>query len=305
MTPASNGHIRFGLCCTFSEQPIQFRTSTLKHALSLSVEERLKKLARLCLHNAGALKKALEYCHLQGIGDFRVNSQILPLKSHALAGYDMAELPDGESVVHAFHDCGRYARARGLRLSLHSDQFILLSSPDRDVTERSIAELSYHADVAGWIGVDLITIHGGGSYGDKKTTLDRVRGRLRQLPSSLRSKIALENDDRVYTFADLLPVCREAGVPLVYDVHYHRCLGDTFTVEDATLAAIDTWDREPMFYISSPLNGWRGPDPRRHHAYIDPADFPQCWLHLDRPVTVEVEAKAKEKAVLALKAAFS
>ena len=37
----------------------------------------------------------------------------------------------------------------------------------------------------------------------------------------------------------------------------------------------------------------------KHHDYIDPGDFPECWLNLD--ITVEVEAKAKELAVLKLK----
>jgi hypothetical protein len=42
----------------------------------------------------------------------------------------------------------------------------------------------------------------------------------------------------------------------------------------------------------------KGAEPERHHDYIDVKDFPKCWsdLHL----TVEVEAKAKELAVLKL-----
>jgi UV DNA damage endonuclease len=64
-----------------------------------------------------------------------------------------------------------------------------------------------------------------------------------------------------------------------------------------------TWDREPVFHLSSPLEGWNGPRPNRHHDYIDLADFPEAWLGLD--VTVEVEAKAKELAVLQLARALS
>ena len=62
---------------------------------------------------------------------------------------------------------------------------------------------------------------------------------------------------------------------------------------------MQTWSREPLFHLSSPLNGWGGTNVNKHHDYIDPKDFPDCWLNLD--VTVEIEAKAKELAVLKLK----
>jgi UV DNA damage endonuclease len=93
-------------------------------------------------------------------------------------------------------------------------------------------------------------------------------------------------------------VCSELGVPLVYDVHHHRCLPDRLSIEQATHEALKTWDREPLFHISSPREGWKKTRPQYHHDYIDPADFPDCWKGLD--ITVEVEAKAKELAVTRL-----
>jgi UV DNA damage endonuclease len=110
--------------------------------------------------------------------------------------------------------------------------------------------------------------------------------------------LTVENDDKTFTPADLLPLCRSEGVPLVYDVHHHRCCPDGLTVEQATEAARKTWNREPLFHISSPLAGWHAPKPQRHHDYIDAGDFPAAWLGW--PLTVEVEAKAKELAVARL-----
>ena len=115
----------------------------------------------------------------------------------------------------------------------------------------------------------------------------------------MRRRLTLENDDTTYTPADLLPLCRAAGVPLVYDVHHHRCLADGVSVERTTAAAMRTWNREPLFHVSSPIAGWSGAQPRRHHDYIDASDFPDCWRR--RSITVEVEAKAKELAVLRLR----
>jgi UV DNA damage endonuclease len=93
----------------------------------------------------------------------------------------------------------------------------------------------------------------------------------------------------------LLPVCRAEAIPLVYDVHHHRCHADGLSVEEATQQAVGTWNREPLFHISSPLAGWDGPQPQRHHDYIELADWPANWDALE--LTVEVEAKAKELAV--------
>jgi UV DNA damage endonuclease len=86
-------------------------------------------------------------------------------------------------------------------------------------------------------------------------------------------------------------------------VHHHRCLADGLSVSEITARARRTWSTEPVFHLSSPLAGWDGPRPQRHHDYIDPADFPPEWLGW--PLTVEVEAKAKELAVLKLLAELS
>ena len=98
-------------------------------------------------------------------------------------------------------------------------------------------------------------------------------------------------------------MCEAAGIPLAYDVHHHRCNPDDLSIEEATSQAVATWDREPLFNISSPLEGWKGPRPKRHHDFIDIMDFPECWR--ERKLTVDVEAKAQELAVLKLKRQLS
>ena len=176
---------------------------------------------------------------------------------------------------------------------------MVLNSQRPEVVEASIRELEYQAEVAEWVGADVINIHGGGAFGDKQKALADFARNLDRLSSRARSRLTVENDDKIFTPADLLPVCRATGIPLVYDVHHHRCNPDGLSEEEATEQAIATWNREPLFHISSPIEGWDGPKPERHHDFIDVKDFPKCWRDLD--LTVEVEAKAKEVAVLKLK----
>ncbi len=262
-------------------------------------EAALSKLAGLCLANADALLQALQFCAEQGIGCFRLTSQILPVKTHAEVGYDLHDLPQGEEIIRRFQSCGQFAAEHAIRTCFHPDQFVVLSSPRADVVQRSLAELEYQAEVAEWVGADVINIHGGGAYGDKSAALARLARNVDRLSARARSRLTLENDDISYAPADLLPLCRTEGIPLVYDVHHHRCRPDGMSIEEATDAAMETWSREPLFHISSPLEGWRGLTPRRHHDFIDPADFPQYWI--SQKLTVEVEAKAKEVAVLKLR----
>ena len=287
--------IRLGLCCMFRDQPIKFVTTTATAIGKMKRPDALAKLSRLCLENADALLSALQYCAENGIGCFRVNSQILPIKTHPTCGYEVDHLPETDEIIRRFKNCGTFVKKHKLRTCFHPDQFVVLNSPRLDVVEKSVQELEYQAEVAEWIGADVINIHGGGAYGDKVKALADFACNLDQLSPRVRSRLTVENDDKTYTPNDLLPICKANGIPLVYDVHHHRCNPDGLTVEQATKKALATWNREPMFHLSSPIDGWDGVKPERHHDFIDVNDFPECWRR--KKITVEVEAKAKEVAV--------
>lgn len=299
---AGPGMIRLGLCCIFRKEPIRFRAATAKHLLKFNRSEQLQKLSDLCLHNSENLLAALKFLRKNGIGAFRILSPFFPRFTHPDVGYSLADLPDAEAILHNFKQVKKIRDQHDIRLSFHPDQFIVLSSPHNKVVENSIKELEYQAMLAQYVGADVINIHGGGAYNDKKTTLQRFRENFHLLSSAVKERLSLENDDRTYTVVDLAPLCEELKIPLVFDVHHHRCKDDGLTVAEATALSRNSWDRvgrEPYFHISSPLNGWQGKDPRPHADYIDPADFPACWKGFS--VTVDVEAKAKELAVLELK----
>lgn len=289
---------RFGLCCKFADEPIRFRTTTAAALRRLKPAERARRLSEICLANAAATQAAIRFCAAHGIGAFRVGSDVLPVHTHPEVGYQVRQLPAGARIVAAFRACGRLARQQAIRILFHPDQFIVLSSIDPEITRRSVTDLVAQAEIAGWLGADVINIHAGGAYGDKPAALARVAQQIRRLPAAVRRRLTLENDERTYTPTDLLPLCKKLHIPLVYDVHHHRCLPDKLSVSEATQRALATWNREPVLHLSSPKNGWLGPNPSRHHDFIAPADFPACWRHLN--ATIEIEAKAKEQAVLRL-----
>lgn len=138
--------IRLGLCCVFRDQPIKFRNTTATAISKLKRPDALEKLSRLCLENVAALRASLHFCANNGIGCFRVNSQILPLKTHPQHGYGMDELPQGEEIVKSFQECGVFVRQRNPRTCFHPDQFVVLNSQRPDVVSASIRELEYQAE---------------------------------------------------------------------------------------------------------------------------------------------------------------
>lgn len=295
----SDAGLRFGLCCQFLDADVKFRAATHRYVWGLEPAARREYLAGIARDNAGALLAAVAECRRLGIGAFRINSQVLPLSTHPQSGYRLPGIdPDG-AIESAFRRAGAAAREAGVRLSFHPDQFVVLNSEREQVVASSVGELEYQAAVGELVGADVVVVHGGSTAGGLPAALDRLERGLERLSPRARAVVALENDDRHYAPADLLPLCRRLGVPLVYDVHHHRCRPDGLTVEEATALAAATWgEREPYNHISSPRDGWEAANPRPHADYVDPSDFPDAWR--GRRMTVDVEAKAKERAVVAL-----
>jgi UV DNA damage endonuclease len=295
--------MRFGLCCLFVREPVSFRTTTAKALLAMTRDRQLARLGELCLHNARSLLQALQVSRQLDIGAFRIMSPLFPRMTHPEVGYRLDELSTGAAIVDLLAATRGFAAANDIRLSFHPDQFVVLSSPHPAVIVSSLRELTYQGMLAEAVGADVINIHAGGVYGDKPLALQRLATVLNDLPTTVRSRLTLENDDISYTPRDLLPVCQHLSLPLVYDVHHHRCNRDGLTVEEATELARETWrpaGREPYCHLSSPRNGWQGGNPKPHADFINPDDFPECWL--GQEMTVDVEAKAKELAVVRLMA---
>lgn len=297
--------IRWGLCCLVLDAPIKFRAATHAYVWKLSEENRQAYLNGVALENAKALIEVLHYCKALDIRAFRVSSGIFPLATHPLSGYRLESLPDGEEVRRRLETAGDVAARADIRLSFHPDQFVVLNSVRPEVVDISIRELEWQAEIAEIIGADVLCLHGGSTQGGIEEAAVRLIDTIERLSTRARIRLALENDDRCFSAVDLLPVCLATGVPLVLDAHHHRVITGDLSIDEATSWALATWgDREPYFHLSSPRDGWESGDPRPHADYLDPSDIPGCWRAIPK-LTVDVEAKAKERAVLAIRSAHS
>jgi UV DNA damage endonuclease len=298
--------VRWGLCCLVIDAPLTFRSATHAYVSRLTPEARLTYLDAIARANVGTLADTIDYCARLGIRAFRITSQLFPLATHPVSGYGLDGLAARDEIRAGLVATGRRAADAGIRLSVHPDQFIVLNSARPDVIESAIGELEWQAELAELIGADVICLHGGSTAGGHDAAIDRLIESIGRLSPRVRARLALENDDRCHSVIGLLPACLAADVPLVLDAHHHRVLPGGLSLPEATDWAIATWsDREPYFHLSSPRAGWAGSDPRPHADFIDVNDIPSCWLDLGIPLTIDVEAKARERAVVEVRNAVA
>ena len=260
--------------------------------------------AALVAHNLETLERVIRWCHEHEVRAFRIGSDLWPRATHPLVQPWIDLLFSSDDFRTRMNAIKSSASRYDIRLSEHPDQFLVGNSLRADVVEKTIAELEWRGRLGEALGVDVICIHVGSGAPDVTSALARWDSTLARLGGRVTDRLAFENDDRVFSPEALLPACMQWGIPMVYDVHHHRVLPDALDIEVATELSIASWgEREPYFHISSPREGWNGRNCRSHHDMIDVLDWPHAWTEIaasGQRFTVDVEAKAKEKAIACL-----
>jgi UV DNA damage endonuclease len=186
---------------------------------------------------------------------------------------------------------------------MHPDQFVLINSKKRDVFERSVAELRYHADVLDLMELDLtarVQIHVGGVYGDKARSTARFVERYRGLEREIRRRLAVENDDRLFTLADCLWISQRTRLPVIFDTLHHEANSSGESLGRALELAAATWTPQkgvPMLDYSEQAPGRRA----GAHAESLEANAFAAFLRATRSLDFDImlEIKDKENSALA------
>jgi UV DNA damage endonuclease len=203
-----------------------------------------------------------------------------------------------------FKQLGEYSRKHGFRISMHPDQFVLLNAPDEGVLRRSIAELVYQVQVLDLMGLDnsaKVQIHVGGVYGNKTAGIDRFVKRFEVLEPSIRNRLVIENDERLYTVSDCLAINEQTGIPVIMDSFHHSLLNNGEKIADLFRPARQTWklaDGIPMVDYSSQEQGKRA---GAHAEHIVADNFRQ-FLAATRPADFDIMLEIKDKETSALEA---
>jgi UV DNA damage endonuclease len=272
-------------------------TATTNRTLRLASVSDVEKLQGLVRGNIADLRAILRWNAERGISLFRMGQDLIPFASHPAFPYDW-EAEHGDEL----RGVGALARDLGIRLSMHPGQYINPGSPKPEVVERSLWELRYVARVFDLLGNhdSVAVLHMGGAYADRAASAARFVRTLRQEEQVLRY-LALENDERVWTAAEVVETSCVLVIPAIVDAFHHGLNPGDLTLEEALDLALPTWEPRgvrPKLHLSS-----QDPEKRAGaHAYsVDCRDWQELLEALDgRDADVMVEAKGKEHALATL-----
>lgn len=285
---------KLGLVCITNSEEVRYRTITRTRLLQLDADHQRTTLDQLYRENIQRFRKALDFCVTHGIQLYRYTANLFPF----------ADTPLGMEVLLGLQpqvqQLGADATAQQIRLLVHPDQFVVLSSENPQVVTNSIHILATQAAIMDLLQQPrspwaIIEIHGG--KGGRSAALVE---RIRQLPAAIRLRLALENDESAYSAEEILAVCQATGVPMIFDAHHHICHHRLTSYEDPSIqrmlnAARTTWS-DPSWQIVHISNGRANFCDRSHSDLVQ--TMPSAYA--DAP-WIEVEAKHKEQAIAYLR----
>lgn len=256
-----------------------------------------EKLKETICYNLANLWKVLEFNVHHNLKFFRIGSGLVPLASHPVCVFSWQKFFKKE-----FLKIGEYIKKNDLRISMHPDQFTLINALDKEIVSRSVKEIKYHAEVLDLFRLDSrhkIQIHVGGIYGDKKKSIARFISNYRKLPEKIKNRLAVENDERLFSLKDCLLISKQTGAPVILDALHHKLNNNGESLAQAVKDAAKTWkksDGVPMMDYSSQASGKRT---GAHINSIDAGDFKK-FLSATSGIDLDVilEIKDKEKSAL-------
>ncbi len=253
-------------------------------------------------NNLACLKKILEWNVKNNLLFFRISSEIIPFASHPVNTFDWQS-----HFKQELREIGVFIQEHAIRISMHPDQFVLINALKEDIVERSIADLTWHAQLLDALGLDAtakIQIHVGGVYGDRESAIQRFIANYKKLPGLITKRLAIENDDRLFSLADCLQVHAATNIPIIFDNFHHECLHNEEPMHEALQLAAKTWcerDGPLMIDYSSQQVGERK---GKHATHIDESHFATFLQELQKSgITADcmLEIKDKEKSALLAK----
>ena len=294
-----------GYCCinlNLRNKPITVNRTCRKITFK---QKGMTHVSSLALQNIRDLIEIVKWNEQNGFKVYRMSSDMFPWMSE----YELKDLPDFQKISTLLKGVGNLALKYGQRLSFHPGPFNVLGSPNPTLVQKTIKELNQHAEIMDIMGLPQshfypINIHCNGVYGDKMATMCRWASNYLNLSKSAQARLVVENDDKgsMYSVKDLYEgIFSVVKVPITFDFHHHRFQTGGLSEKEAFELAMSTWHHhnvKPLFHYSSCRRTFENPESKAQAH----ADFVYEKINdYGHAVDIEVEAKAKEVAVLKYK----
>ena len=218
---------RLGYCC-INLSLAKGKVSTNRGMVKRTFDERgLPYASSLALENVKDLFKVLEWNSRNGIRMYRMSSDIFPWCSE----YEISDLPDFEEIAITLKFCGDLAKTSDQRITFHPSPYCVIASEREDVVQKSLKELSQHAEIMDLMGFDdshfyPINIHINTTKPTKEEAADRFCKAYEGLPKNVKGRLVVEVDDKKsqFTSHDLYHfVHKKVGIPITFDYLHNFC----------------------------------------------------------------------------------
>lgn len=261
-------------------------------------KELLKKIIE---HNLSVLENTVDYNIEHNNKMFRISSSLIPFGSSNLNTYDWS---------HEFKDQFERIRVKirdnDIRISVHPGQYTVINSKNPSVVENSIKELQYHAKILDLLSTNSTSkmiLHIGGVYEDKSVAMNRfIDVYKNRLDDNVKKYLVIENDDRLYTVADVLEISSKISVPVVFDNLHHETNQslENMEMKEIMKSVVSTWnlkDGRPKVHYSQQAHDKR---PGAHSETIDLDKFiiDSHYYYKDAQVDIMLEVKDKNRSFL-------
>lgn len=248
--------------------------------------------------NLKDLISILQWNSQNGIHMFRISSDIIPFGSHSINNIKWWRTFKEELL-----ECGKLIKANDIRVSMHPGQYTVLNSPREEVGEKSIADLEYHCRFLDAMEVDYknkIVLHVGGVYGNKISAMEVFKSNFGKLSDSLKKRLVIENDDKSYTIEEVLDICRDLGIPAVFDNLHHKLNPCSLELEEIITAVKNTWKTEDgpvkLHYSDQDMEKKGG----AHSKTINTKNF-LSYMESIKNLDADVMLEVKDKEISAIK----
>ena len=272
------------------------KTITLTNYKKLGKKRGEEKRERIFLENLDNFLEILKYNQRNNIHFYRMTSHLVPLLTYK-ESYDNILIKHKDKLL----EIANFIKNNKMRVDIHPDQFNVLNSDKSSVVEATISNLNYYNDLMNKLGLNTnIVLHVGSSVNGKKDSIKRFIINFDKLNQSIKKKIAIENDDKVFNIRNVLSLSRKINVPVVLDYHHFLVNKNNEKIEDYILDIFNTWKTTPKIHFSSPKNK---KEKRAHNDYIDSdtfIDFIERIKFTNRDFDVMIEAKKKDEALFKL-----
>jgi len=259
--------------------------------------------SELIIQNVVDLNKIIDWNEQNNIKFFRLSSEMFPWASEYYQDWD--SVPHIDFIKMWLENAGLKAKEYGHRITSHPGPFNVLVSPNENVVQNTITDLTIHGQIFDMMGLsrtpyNKLNIHCNGVYGDKESAMDRFCKNFERLPESVQTRLTVENDDKasMYSVKELYDgIYKRINIPIVFDYHHHRFCDGGLSEQEALELAISTWpdDIVPVVHYSESKAEHQLDESIRPQAHSDLIkELPNTY---GNKVDIMVEAKHKELSI--------